>query len=110
MTNLDEANNEKKNLIQQIHEFGIKIDAYDIQQAKLSKKNESLHTLMEANIQDCDSLLNEVACFKSITCIKDKEHKIEINAMNNDLSNVLKDLTTFLRDKEKIVVYDTIQK
>jgi len=61
-------------------------------------------------MQERDSLLNEVACSKSITSIKDKEHKIEINAMKNDLSNVLKDLTTYLRNKEKIVAYDTMQK
>jgi len=45
MTSPYEANNEKENLIKQIHKFEFEVDAYDNQQAKLCKKNESLHAL-----------------------------------------------------------------
>jgi len=106
----EESNNEKEFLTKQLYEFRAKIDAYGEQQAKVSKEKDSLHALLETITQERKSLVAEVTCLKNFISIKDKQHKVEVDTIKKDFSNVLKDFTIVSEDNERFVASDVIQK
>jgi len=75
----------------------------------LSKENDSLLALMEAIIQECGSFSAKVTCFKSIISKKDKEHKVEVDTIQNEFTtremDVLNELLS-INPRNKILSND----